>query len=121
MTVPRPARSAVFNAIATVIETVFGWIQTFWNNWGERILSWFKVLWDSLGGILNGFLEIIKGVANFISSVFTGDWQGAWEAIKQVFVGIWDVIVNFITAVWDTIKMLFEMALGAIKAIWETG
>lgn len=111
--------SAVFNAIATVVETVFGWIQTFWNNWGERILSWFKVLWDSLGGILNGFLEIIKGVANFISSVFTGDWQGAWEAIKQVFVGIWDVIVNFITAVWDTIKMLFEMALGAIKAIWE--
>ncbi len=112
--------SAVFNAIATVIETVFSWIQKFWDNWGSRILSWFKVLWDSLGGILNGFLDIIKGVANFISSVFTGDWQGAWDAIKQIFTGIWDVIVNFITAVWDTIKMLFEMALGAIKAIWET-
>ena len=53
--------SAVFNAIATVIETVFGWIQSFWNSWGSRILSWFKVLWDSLGGILNAFLDIIKG------------------------------------------------------------
>lgn len=114
------AGSAIFNAVATVIETVFGWIQTFWNAWGSRILSWFKTLWDSLGGILNGFLEIIKGVANFISSVFTGDWQGAWDAIKQIFTGIWDVIVNFITAIWDTIKMLFEMALAAIKAIWET-
>lgn len=113
------AGSAIFNAIATVIETVFGWIQTFWNAWGSRILSWFKVLWDSLGGILNGFLDIIKGVANFIAAVFTGDWQGAWEAIKQIFIGIWDVIKNFIAAVWDTIKMLFEMALGAIKAIWE--
>lgn len=111
--------SAVFNAIATVIETVFGWIQSFWNSWGSRILSWFKVLWDSLGGILNAFLDIIKGVANFISSVFTGDWQGAWDAIKQIFTGIWDAIVNFITAIWDTIKMLFEMALAAIKAIWE--
>lgn len=111
--------SAVFNAIATVIETVFGWIQSFWNSWGSRILSWFKVLWDSLGGILNAFLYIIKGVANFISSVFTGDWQGAWDAIKQIFTGIWDAIVNFITAIWDTIKMLFEMALAAIKAIWE--
>ena len=114
------AGSAIFNAIATVIETVFGWIQTFWNNWGSRILSWFKVLWDSIGGILNGFLEIVKGVANFISSVFTGDWQGAWDAIKQIFTGIWDAIVSFITAIWDTIKMLFEMALGAIKAVWET-
>lgn len=111
---------AVLHAIAAVIETVFGWIQAFWDRWGERILSWFKVLWDSLGGILNGFLDIIKGVANFISSVFTGDWQGAWETIKQIFTGIWDIIVNFITTVWDTIKMLFEMALGVIKAIWET-
>nr|WP_304956458.1 hypothetical protein [uncultured Acetatifactor sp.] len=112
--------SAIFNAIAAVIETVFGWIQTFWNNWGSEILSWFKVLWDSIGGVLNGFLEIVKGVANFISSVFTGDWQGAWDAIKQIFTGIWDAIVSFITAVWETIKLLFDMALGAIKAIWET-
>lgn len=113
------AGSAIFNAIATVIETVFGWIQVFWNSWGSQILSWFKTLWDSLGGILNGFLEIIKGVANFISSVFTGDWQGAWDAIKQIFTGIWDVIVSFITAVWETIKLLFDMALSAISSIWN--
>lgn len=113
------AGSAIFNAIATVIEVVFGWIQTFWDNWGSQILSWFKVLWDSIGGVLNGFLEIIKGVANFISSVFTGDWQGAWDAIKQIFTGIWDAIVAFITAIWETIKLVFSMALGAIKAVWE--
>lgn len=113
------AGSAIFNAIATVIETVFGWIQSFWNNWGSQILSWFKVLWDSIGGILNGFLEIIKGVANFISSVFTGDWQGAWDAVKQIFTGIWDAIVSFITAIWETIKLLFSMALSAIQAVWN--
>lgn len=113
------AASAIFNALATTIETVFGWIQTFWNNWGSQILSWFKVLWDAIGGILNGFLEVVKGVANFIASVFTGDWQGAWEAIKQIFTGIWDMIVSFITAIWETIKLLFSMALEAIKAVWE--
>jgi phage-related protein len=111
--------SAIFNAIATVIETVFNWIQAFWNSWGSTILAWFKTLWDSIGGILNGFLDIIKGVANFISSVFTGDWEGAWNAIKDIFSGIWDVIVNIVTAVWETIKMLFQMALAAIKAVWE--
>lgn len=114
------AGSAVFNAIATVIEVVFGWIQTFWNAWGSEILAWFKVLWDAIGGILNGFLEVVKGVANFIKSVFTGDWQGAWDAIKQIFTGIWDAIVSFITAVWETIKLLFSMALSAISAIWNT-
>lgn len=113
------AASAIFNALATVIEVVFGWIQTFWNAWGSKILSWFKVLWDNLGGMLNGFLDIIKGVANFIASVFTGDWEGAWNAIKDIFVGIWEVISSFISSVWETIKLLFDMALSAIKAVWE--
>lgn len=106
--------------MAVVIETVFGWIQSFWNSWGSRILSWFKVLWNSAGGVLSGFLDIIKGVANFISSVFTGDWQGAWEAVKQIFTGIWDVVVNYITAVWETLKLLFSMGLSAISALWKT-
>lgn len=84
------------------------------------ILSWFKVLWNSAGGVLSGFLDIIKGVANFISSVFTGDWQGAWEAVKQIFTGIWDVVVNYITAVWETLKLLFSMGLSVISALWKT-
>lgn len=112
--------NTVFDAIATVIEVVFKWIQKFWNRWGSRIMTWFKALWDSLGGILNGFLDIIKGVANFISSVFKGDWKGAWEAVKQVFIGVWEVIVNFFSAVWEKIKIVFEMALSALKALWET-
>lgn len=111
---------AIFYAILDVIEVVFGWIQVFWNAWGSQILAWFNVLWGSLGGILNGFLEIIKGVANFIASVFTGDWQGAWEAIKQIFFAVWAVLVNYLVAVWETIKLLFSMALSAISAVWSS-
>lgn len=111
---------AIFYGISKVIEVVFGWIQVFWNAWGSQILAWFNVLWGSLGGILNGFLEIIKGVANFIASVFTGDWQGAWEAIKQIFLAVWAVIVNFAAAVWETIKLLFSMGLSAVSAVWNS-
>ena len=110
----------VFYGISNVIEVVFGLIQIFWNSWGSQILAWFNVLWGSLGGILNGFLEIIKGVANFIASVFTGDWQGAWEAIKQIFLAVLAVIVNFAAAVWETIKLLFSMGLSAISAVWNS-
>ena len=109
--------NAIFNAVATIIETVFKWIQAFWNSWGSEILAWFKVLWDSLGGIINGFLDIIKGIANFISSVFTGDWQGAWEAIKSIFQGVWEVIVNFITAVWETITGVISGAINGIYSV----
>ena len=113
------AGSAVFNAIATVIETVFGWIQTFWNAWGSTILAWFKGLWDNCGQFINGFLEVIKGLANFISSVFTGNWSGAWEAIKQIFSGIWDMIVAFLQQAWNTISTVLTIGLGALQALWN--
>lgn len=111
--------SAIFNAVATVIETVFGWIQMFWNAWGSTILAWFKGLWDNLGQFIHGFLEVIKGLANFISSVFTGDWKGAWEAIKQVFSGIWEMITAFLQQAWNTISTVITIGLGALQALWN--
>lgn len=112
--------SSVFNAVAVVIETVFGWVQAFWNSWGSQILPWFKMVWDSLGRNINNFLNIIKGIADFISSVFTGDWAGAWEAVGQIFTSIWDNIVTFVSAVWETIKLQFSMGLSAISSVWSS-
>lgn len=117
------AGSAVFNAIATVIETVFGWIQTFWNAWGSTILAWFKGLWDNCGQFINGFLEVIKGLANFISSVFTGNWSGAWEAIKQIFSGIWNTITstisNAINSAYNTIVSVLQSIYSFFSSIFS--
>ena len=109
----------VFDAIATVVKTVFEWLKKFWDAWGTRIIAFFKVMWDKVGGMFYGFLEIIKGVANFVKSVFTGDWEGAWEAIKQIFVGVWEMLKNYISGVWEYIKLVFEMAWEGIKGIFS--
>lgn len=111
--------SSVFNSVASVIETIFSEIETFWNSWGTRILSSCKNLWDGLGGIINGFLDIIKGLADFITAVFTGNWQGAWEAIAQIFIGVWEVISNFLNMAWENIKLIFELALSALVTMWN--
>lgn len=112
--------SSIFHALAAVIEAVFKAVKAFWNSWGSDVLDWFQVLWDSLGGTLSGFLDVIKGIADFISSVFTGDWQGAWEAIKEIFMGVWKVIVSYFTAVLETLKLLLTVALSVISAVWQT-
>lgn len=109
----------VFHIIASIIETVFGWIQLFWSNWGSKILIWFQGLWDSIGDILKAFLTVVEGVANFLTSVFTGNWQGAWNAICQIFIGVWNGITAFLNGGWETIQLLFQMGLSAIKSIWE--
>lgn len=110
----------IFNALATVIEAVFGWIQAFWSSWGDQVIAWFVVVWDKAGNILNAFLDLVTGIAEFVSAVFTGDWQAAWDAVGRIFSSAWDMIVNLMSAVWETLKLLFSMGLAALSSIWET-
>lgn len=108
---------AAFNRLLSVAKFVFGLVQKFWEAWGSDILSWFRVLWDSLSGAISGFLDVLQGVASFISSVFAGDWSGAWEAIKQIFSGAWESIKNIAAGVLKTLQFILKMALSAIKSV----
>ena len=57
---------------------------------------------------------------NFINSVLAGDWEGAWEAIKQIFFGILMVIISIASAAWEALKLIFTMALTALKTTIES-
>lgn len=111
--------SAIFQALAAVIEAIFQAVKAFWDAWGSEVVAWFQVLWDSLAGTLSGFLDVIKGIADLITAIFTGDWQGAWEAVKDIFLGIWKIIVSYFTAVLETIKLVLTIALSTISSVWK--
>ena len=37
--------------------------------------------------------NILGGIIDFITGVFTGDWEKAWDGVKKIFKGIWNYIV----------------------------
>lgn len=37
--------------------------------------------------------NIFGGIIDFITGVFTGDWEKAWDGVKKIFKGIWNSIV----------------------------
>lgn len=37
--------------------------------------------------------NILGGIIDFITGVFTGDWEKAWDGVKKIFKGIWNSIV----------------------------
>lgn len=43
--------------------------------------------------VIGFFIQILKGLLEFITGVFSGDWAKAWEGIKNIFSGIWEAIV----------------------------
>lgn len=66
-----------------------------------------------IGGILDlisGLLETLSGLINFIVGVFTGDWEKAWNGVKDIFAGI----INSLSAIIET---FINGAIGLINGL----
>lgn len=77
-----PVFKDVFNAIGTVVKTII------------------KVICDKIDRALTA----LKGIIDFLTGVFKGDWEGAWNAIKQIFFGVFDSLHKKAADVLNGIK-----------------
>lgn len=108
------ALQAIWNMLSESAITIFTALQAFWDRWGEKIMAAFSAIFSAVGEVFMAFLQIIQGVIDFIVGVFTGDWEKAWQGIKEIFTGIWDAVVAFLTGIWDAIYALFGDKIDAI-------
>lgn len=76
---------------------------------------------DIVVAAVKALWQIFSGLLNFIVGVFTGDWDKAWEGIKQVFSGVYDFLATTIGALWTFIKTVFSAGLKAVKGLWTNG
>ena len=95
--------SSTWDKIKSVSETVWNAIKQFFTNtWDnlkqtfQTVLDIMKTLFntfkDNIMTIWNGIKGVFDGIITFLRGVFTGNWQAAWEGIKQVFSSIWEAI-----------------------------
>lgn len=54
--------------------------------------------------IITGFLGVLEGIITFLTSVFTGNWEMAWQGIVKIF-----------DSVFSTIKGIADGILGGVK------
>ena len=100
-----------------VISKLCEAVLTLWNNvlapfvnwvistFGPLISSTFNHLWDLtvrvFGNIADAASDLLKalgGLLDFVTGVFSGDWNKAWNGIKTFFKGVWDAMVNIVKA-----------------------
>ena len=121
-------------AVAGAIVLIVGTITKYWEqikgflqsgiDWlkgqGRETFNWlfgdiFMPLYDGIVNILqdllNWFNDIFTNIKNifdniiaFIKNVFTGNWKGAWDNIKNIFISIWNIIKSTFLNVISIIK-----------------
>lgn len=76
-------------------------------------VSAFTGMLSGITGIISGLLTAIQGIVTFITSVFAGDWQMAWDGITQIFQGWIQGITGFIDTIKGTIGGILDGIKGA--------
>nr|DAT93881.1 MAG TPA: minor tail protein [Caudoviricetes sp.] len=74
----------------------------------------------SLIKIIGDVADTLSGIIDFLVGVFTGNWELAWQGIKEIADGIWNLIKDIITGTWDVIKTVTKGALKIIKTVIST-
>jgi TP901 family phage tail tape measure protein len=87
---------------------------------GKMIAPVFQTVFQFIGEQLSAFLTVLTGVIEFITGIFTGDWEKAWGGIQKIFSGIFDGIKSTATTVMNLLKNIISSALTAIKSLFQT-
>ena len=58
----------------------------------------FKDIKETVESVVSGVEQILRGIVEFVGGVFTGDWDTAWEGIKDIFKGTWNGIIGVLEA-----------------------
>jgi phage-related protein len=120
----------IFEKIVSFFGKLGDCISAIWNNFLSPIVNYlvktfgpiltnifsavggvFKTVFSIVGDVVGGILDALGGLLDFITGVFTGDWEKAWNGIKSFFKGIWD-------AIWGIIKGAINLIIDGINLLW---
>ncbi len=133
----------IFEQLWTVFGKACDYIATIWNNWLlpfvnfisdtlgpvfntvlRNIQSIFETVFRVIGDVVGGILKSFGGLIDFITGVFSGNWEKAWNGIKDFFGGIWDgiwgIIKGFVNLIIDGINLLLTGIYTVVAAIVNT-
>ena len=113
------AISAVWDVVKPIVNKIIEALEKWLGPVIKRLLEW-----------IDDIINILKSLLQFITAVFQGDWQKAWDAIVNIFKGvvdfIWDsvmyvidVFANFGIAILDIFGGIGNWIKDVLKGAWD--
>ena len=115
-----------FGAFAEMVlaiwnEYIYPWVQQMVDIFAPILAEAIKFVVDAfatafakISDIVSAVIRILKGLCEFVTGVFTGDWEKAWNGIKDIFGGVWDGIVGVLKGAVNTVIDMINAVLRAV-------
>ncbi|EOH75933.1 phage tail tape measure protein [Enterococcus casseliflavus] len=102
--------NAFFQGVSDIAVEVFNFMGGYISNIFGGIIQNFQNFFDAGKRIFTGFID-------FITGIFTGDWERAWNGVVNIFGGIFDGIAAMAKAPFNGMIGLINAFLGGLNNI----
>lgn len=100
--------------INNILDGITKMAQLMWLLGFKPLLSFLKGFFltaiDYADRFFGDIIDVFSGLIDFLLGVFTGDWERAWNGIKNIFGGVWNWIL-------DTFEMVVNGIINGLNAI----
>lgn len=103
-------QNSILKPIAKFLDSVFSvdWVKTF------GVIGVFMNGWlINIQNIFEAVKQIFTGIVNFVNGVLAGDWEQAWNGIKNILGGAWNGMVSVIKS---PINLIIRLMNGLLRA-----
>lgn len=126
------ALCAIFNE--TVVPAVNWVIEAFQFLWDNVLSPLVDFLWEffepvfedvfkKIGGIIDGLSKAFSGLIDFITGIFTRNWEKAWGGIKDIFNGIFNALVSIVEGtvniIIDGLNFFLDKFNGVVTSVGD--
>ena len=120
-----------FNAVINWFKNLPSTITNIFNNVKISIFKFiadistrFPFVGQIIGNVFSGirtYIESVKAVfqniIDFVKNVFTGNWAGAWESVKNIFGNAFNVLKGLAKAPLNAVISLINSAIGGLNKL----
>lgn len=107
----RNAVKEIWSDIGAIISKAGTAIKTFWDNWGQDITAVLTNIWNIIKAVFQTAAEVIVNAFGFFLDALQGDWQGAWEHMKNIFTSLWNGIKTVVVNAFEGLRTLHDTLL----------
>ena len=116
-----PAVNKIISILNYLWTKIFVPIATYVLN---TLKPTFENAFNAISEVIQGLQTALQGVMNFITGIFTGDWEKAWNGIKDIFKGVFNGVIAIFEFVLNQIikginKLIDGLGGGLIDTVAE--
>ena len=119
MTVAQIIGTAI-QAVLPIVEKIISVLMTMGSVVVPALLAWYETFSAGLLTIIQGIQTTFQGIIDFITGIFTGNWQQAWQGVQDIFKGIFEALGGLIKTPINAVISLINKAISGINGLGLT-